>query len=68
MGIAVLTIQDELDGNVSLSFTVDPQIEDDQTSLTTAQLLGLMCFHNVMAELNEGDEPEDELAYSDDPV
>lgn len=60
MGICVLTIQDESDGSVSVGFTTDPVVESQEQTLTEAQLLGLMCFHNLITEINaEITEPND---------
>lgn len=61
MGISVLTIQDEPDGSVTLSFTTEPHVETDTQGLTNAQTLGLMCFHDLREALQaeivtDGDE------------
>lgn len=52
MGLVVITLQDEDDGTVSLGFTTDPQVTEDD-SLTDAQILGMMGIHTIMTALHE---------------
>lgn len=68
MGISVLTIQDEPDGNVSINFTTDPVIESDTQPLTNSQMLGIMMYHDLRETLTaelETEEPEAQPGVSD---
>ena len=57
MSLVVLTLQDEEDGTVSLGFTSEPALADEDEHLTNAQILALMCVHQVMLAL-EGEDTE----------
>ena len=60
MGLVLITLQDEDDGTVSLGFTTDPQVGEDD-SLTDAQILGMMGVHTIMTALSQ---QESELSES----
>ena len=58
MGLVVITIQDEEDGQITLGFTLEPRIESETQPLSNAQVLGMMALHELMAELQEDQEDE----------
>jgi hypothetical protein len=53
MGLSVLTIQDEADGQIRVDLSIEPQLSVEEESLTDAQILGLMALHAVRTGLAE---------------
>jgi hypothetical protein len=58
MGLSVLTIQDEVDGQIRVDLSIEPQLKADDEPLTDAQILGLMALHAVRTGLTESEEAE----------
>lgn len=61
MGLVVITLQDEADGSVSLGFTAEPALQNEEEELTDAQALGVMgvtFFMQALAPDPEGSTEE----------
>jgi hypothetical protein len=61
MGLAVLTLQDEADGQIRVDLSIEPQLTTEEVPLTDAQILGLMALHAVRTGLTESTEENEEV-------
>lgn len=59
MALVLITLQDEPDGTVSLGFTSEPIMDEDDEKLTSAQILGMMATHTVISSLREAEAEDD---------